>query len=76
MSTVIVAANVVEMFAVDDHASEKRSRVRASFARVAGAPLVAGEPPVFERDHALAHLVDDLAVCATMRIVVRARSMR
>src|ERR687883_203818 len=33
-----------------------------SFGGVASASLVAGEPPVLEGDHALAHLVDHLAV--------------
>src|SRR4029453_4617895 len=33
-----------------------------SFGGVTPAPLVAGEPPALERDHALAHLVDHLAI--------------
>ena len=37
-------------------------RARGSFVRVASAPLVADELALLERDHALAHLVDHLAV--------------
>ena len=62
MSTVTVAANVVERFAPSDRRdSETRSFTR-SYALVAAAALVSGEPPVLERDHAAAHLVDHLAV--------------
>src|SRR6185437_6653448 len=69
--TVIVAAKVVDRFIrIEDHASENNSRTlltcvppaRRSFGGVASAALVAGQPAVLERDHALAHLVDHLAV--------------
>ena len=43
---------------------------------VASAPLVAGELALFERDHALAHLVDHLAIVRDHEIVVPARLIR
>src|ERR1700750_3073152 len=64
--TVIVAATVVERLAPSErHASETSSlnlMPRRSFARVNPAALCAREASVLELDHALAHLVDHLAV--------------
>src|SRR4029079_17974225 len=40
----------------------RRATEPDSFGGVASAPLVPGELPALERDHALAHLVDHLAV--------------
>ena len=63
ISTVIVAATVVERLAPSERsASDDEQAEAASFGRVASAPLVAGEPALLERDHAPAHLVDHLAV--------------
>ena len=61
ISTVIVAANVVERLARIDR-SASRAASGTSFARVPPAPLVARELAVLEREHAPAHLVDHLAV--------------
>src|SRR5258705_4795138 len=82
ISTVMVAATVVERFAPSErHASETKSLNRplnavsapSSLRSVSSAPsslcsfvpaaaLVAREATTFELDHALAHLVDHLAV--------------
>src|SRR4051794_7597429 len=67
ISTVIVAATVVEMFAPSDrHASETSRRplpvMRLLLPRVAAAALVAREAAALELDDALPHLVDHLAV--------------
>src|SRR5436305_8525517 len=72
ISTVIVAATVVERFAPSErHASDTSSLRRPVMPRapwslrrslVSSAPLVARETAVLELDHPLAHLVDHLAV--------------
>ena len=65
ISTVIVAATVVERFApMERNASLKKSLALGIclFRRVLAAALVADDVAVVERDHTLAHLVDHLAV--------------
>src|SRR5581483_3818867 len=86
ISTVMVAATVVDRFAPSDrHASDTSSfalalipapapakpappllwklrRAYVSFSGVASAALVAHQAAVLELDHALAHLVDHLAI--------------
>ena len=63
ISTVMIAATVVERFApIERSASVTKSLACSLRSAVASAALVADDDALLERDHAPAHLVDHLAV--------------
>ena len=63
ISTVIVAAIVVERLAPSERIDSEKSSLNCLIrSRTRSAALVARQPAVLERDHAAAHLVDHLAV--------------